>query len=583
MQLIRRFHSLFYLAGSHKKKLVMAAILSICAALVGLLPFFIVADLGQRLYADTLTQESLWDYAIIICGLLLLKYVLLGSGKALFHLVAYLTMYDLQIQLSEKIGRMPLGDINDQGSARLKKTILQDTDITHTIIGHYIEDFLTGIVVPFATLAAFFYIDWHMGLVATALFPALFWAYKASFKNFDQEAENYFQADEHMQSSFNEYVSGIAAIKTFNHDLSNKLIQATQDHVRHIVNWTKKTIFSWTAFTTVAESSLLIILPAGLVMVMYEVITPAAFFFFLLLGINLLQPFIRLAIQIGFLNYASKSIERIEALLKANTLPDPAEPGTPQDCTIDLEQVDFYYGEHRAIKNVDLSIKEGQICAFVGPSGAGKTTLAQLIGRFWDVHSGTIKIGGVDIRQMSEAQLYGQVAFVFQDVFLFNDTILENLRLANPQASREAVISACKAARAHEFIMQLSEGYDSRVGEKGVLLSSGQKQRLSIARAMLRNAPILILDEATSYADPINEADIQKALSHLMKGRTVIIIAHRLHTIKNVDQIIVLDNGQVVDYGSHQKLLKECNVYKSMWDDYQQEGRERYNWEREVA
>lgn len=569
MQLIKRFKTILTLAGGHKKKLFIASFFSVLAGLTGLLPFLVIANLGEDLALNQISDITLQNTAFIICGLLLAKYVFLGIGKVLFHLVAYLTMYDLQIQLAEKIGKMPLGKINDEGSSKLKKVILQDTDITHTIIGHYIEDFLTGIAVPLMTLVAFFYVDWRMGLVAAAMLPLLYVAHRLSFRNFDQEAEAYFKANEEMQSSFAEYVSGIKAIKVFNRNLSERLINNTQTFVSQLVNWTKKTIIGWTAFNTVAESTLLLLLPAGLIMVMYNMMTPAAFLFFLLLGINFLQPFIRLSIQIGFLNYAGKSLERIESLLNEEELNMQKQPQELANSKIEIRNIDFYYNDKQVIYDLSLTVNKGEVCALVGPSGAGKSTLAQLIGRFWDVNKGSINIGGHNIKDLPEAQLYQQVAFVFQDVFLFSGTIADNLRLAKPDATDEELISACKAARAHEFIMRLPQRYQSPAGDRGAMLSGGQKQRISIARAILRDAPILILDEATAYADPINETEIQIALNNLMQGKTIIVIAHRLHTITHADKIVVLDKGRIQNQGKHWELMTKSPLYQSMWRDYQ--------------
>lgn len=567
MKIIKRFHSLFALAAPHRGKLILSGICAVLAGLIGLIPFMLVAKLGNLFLENNLPEKQIMILAGLALGALILRYALLCLGKILSHLCAYSTMYDLQLQLAQKIGRMPLGHVNAQGSAILKKTILQDTDVLHTILCHYLEDFLIGTVVPVATLIAFIYMDWRMALAAIAVLPLIYAAHRLSFRNFKEESEAYFKADEHMQSTLIEYVGGISVIKTYNRDLSQRLKDAVGGQITQILRWTDKTLMPWSVFNIMADVSLLFLLPAGLMLAMSGLVTPATVLFFLLLGIGYLQPLVRLSVQVGFLNYASKSIERIEAVLNGPVL-ETRDHKTPASNDIALHNVTFSYGESEALKDVSLSIPEGNLCAIVGPSGAGKSTLAQLIGRFWDVNSGSITIGGVDLRDMAEDELYRRVSFVFQDVFLFNGTIADNLRLAKPDATHEELVRACTAARAHEFIMQVPGGYDGQVGTKGGLLSGGQKQRLSIARAILRNAPILVLDEATAYADPVNEYEIQKALGVLMKGRTVIMIAHRLSTIIHADQIAVMDQGRLVALGPHASLLQQGGLYKKLWDDY---------------
>lgn len=568
MQLLSRFKSLFALAAQHRKKLALSGVCAIAAELMGLVPFVLVAEIGRLFFEGVQDADRILSIAGLALAALLGRYVLLGISKTLSHITAYATMYDLQLRLAQKIGRMPLGQVHGWGSSTLKKAVLQDTDIVHTIIGHYFADFLVGTIIPAATLAMFFYVDWRMGLAAACVLPLLWLAHRMAFSDFKTESDAYFKANDHMQSTLLEYVSGISVIKTYNRDLSQRLKDAVDGQVDQIVRWTNRTLPPWSIFNIMADVSLLFILPVGLGLVAAGLAAPATVLFFLLLGIGYLQPLVRLSIQIGFLNYASKSIERVETILAAPVLESGATSAMPQGNDITLNKVGFYHGDTEALSDVSLSIPEGSLCAIVGPSGAGKTTLAQLLGRFWDVDSGAIKLGGADLRDIAEDELYKRISFVFQDVFLFNGTVADNLRLAKPDATDEELIRACTAARAHDFIMQMPMGYDSPVGLKGGLLSGGQKQRLSIARAILRDAPVLVLDEATAYADPVNEYEIQKALGALMKGRTVIMIAHRLSAIVHADQIVVMDRGRVVTTGTHDKLSTTCDLYGLLWQDY---------------
>lgn len=568
MLVYKRFRSLFLLAAPHRGKLILSGICALLSELVSLIPFLLVAQLAALFLENNWQQDKIILITGIALGAIVLRYVLLSVDKILSHFCAFETMYDLQLRLAQKIGCMPLGTVNARGSSTLKKIILQDTDIVHTIIGHYFSDFIAGLVVPIVTILIFFALDWRLALAAAAVLPFFYATWRLSYRDFKEESDAYFKANEHMQSTLMEYVSGISVIKTYNRDQSTRIRNAVDGQVSQIVRWTKRTMLPWSGFNILADLSLLFILPVGVYLVTSGLTTPQTLTAFLLLGIGYLQPLIRMSIQIGFLNYASRSIERIEDILYADTMETRGAGLFPSGNNILIENIHFSHGKTEALKDLSLSIREGTLCAIVGPSGAGKTTLAQLIGRFWDVESGSIKIGGVDLRDINEAELYKRISFVFQDVFLFNGTIAENLRLARPEATDDELIRAATAARAHDFIMQLPNGYDSHIGEKGGLLSGGQKQRLSIARAILRDAPVLVLDEATAYADPVNEYEIQKALATLMKGRTVIMIAHRLSTIVHADQIAVLDDGRLVESGTHSDLLKKHGLYTRLWNDY---------------
>lgn len=571
MKPLKYFKSLFTLARRHRGKLILSNVCSILSGVLSLVPFILVAQLANIMTQETPTQaERIYPVILLTLGVIALRYALMTLGKITSHIAAFVTMYDLQIALAQKIGTLPLGEISARGSAILKKTILQDTDSVHTIIGHYIDDFLSGLIVPVLTLGLFFYLDWRLAIAAVAVLPLLYLSYRASFKNYEKESADYFQADDHLQESITEYVSGISVIKTFNRDVSQKLQDAVIAQITHMGGWVRKTMTGWSSFNILTDASLVVILPVGLWMAVQGYITPETLLAFLLLGIGYLQPLVRLSIQLGFLNYASKGIERIEALMSAPPLMSSAHPRIPANNDISFRNVSFSYEGKTALQDVSLDIPAGGVCAIVGPSGAGKTTLVKLIGRFWDVAEGSISIGGVDIRDIAEEELYKRVSFVFQDVFLFNGTVTENLRLARPDAGAEDIIAAAKAAQAHDFIMRLPQGYETQVGEKGCLLSGGQKQRLSIARALLRNTPILILDEATAYADAINEAEIQKALGTLMKDRTIIMIAHRLSKIVQADKIVVLERGKMVAEDHHGRLLNTCPLYRSLWADYTQ-------------
>lgn len=557
---------IFMLADRHRHKVMIGAVCILMADFLSLAVLPLLGKIGA--YAAEVRVDA--DFRVMIAatlGLILARYVFLAAGNAASHQAAFDTMYDLRLRLAGKIGSLPLGEVSDSGSAILKKTVLQDTEALHTVLGHYINDFLSGTLVPLFTLIAIALIDWRLALAAAAIIPFLIMTFRAVYKDHADLSSAYFRATDEMQESFIEYVNGIAVIKTFNRDMPRKLAVLVENQIRLRSKWAGMTNTPWSLFCTISESTLLIGAPLSFWLVMTGQITQQNLLLFILLAIGYTQPLLRLAVQLGFISEARKSLERVQALLDRPVLAFDEKANAPRGNDIAIVNMGFSYNDKPVLKNVTLEIKEGTRCAIVGHSGAGKTTLAKLVGRFWDVQTGSISIGGIDIRHISEQELYSRVSFVFQDVFLFSGSVAENLRLAKPDATEAELVAAAEAACAHQFISALPQGYDTPVGEKGALLSGGQKQRLSIARAILRNAPILILDEATAYSDAVSEMEIQKALVRLMKGRTVIMIAHRLPKIADADKIVVLDGGTVVGEGRHAQLLSSCAAYRKLWHD----------------
>ncbi|MHA1489560.1 MAG: ABC transporter ATP-binding protein [Promethearchaeota archaeon] len=392
-------------------------------------------------------------------------------------------------------------------------------------------------------------------------------------RNWSEIVKNFLIAQTKVNSTIIEYIQGIAAIKAFNQ--TTESFQKYQKNMamwrNNLVKWSKKTALLFTLFEAFISSTLIVILPVGIWLYNNGTLTKEIFLFFLLIGPIFSGLFTRIY---QFLNYyiEEECVKRVNKLRNAPIIIDSKEDRIPSCFDITFKNVNFSYEgkEKDVLRDISFNIPQGSICALVGPSGAGKTTITRLIPRFWDVEKGEILIGEHDIRKLPLNRLLSFISPVFQEVFLFNDTIMENIRLGRKNATNEEVISVAKIANCQEFINDLPNGYNTIIGERGMKLSGGERQRISIARAILKNSPILILDEATVYIDPENENLIQEAINKLIKNKTVLIIAHRLSIVKSVDKILVLDQGKIVERGNHQELIAMGGLYRKLWDDHKE-------------
>ncbi|WP_337972038.1 ABC transporter ATP-binding protein [Methanobacterium petrolearium] len=410
-----------------------------------------------------------------------------------------------------------------------------------------------------------------MALATIVPLPLIFIAWSFAFSNNKSEMKKYHTAMENMNNTIVEYVRGMSVIKIFNLTVQSfTRFQSTVYAFRDCCNdWTERSITPWAVFIALLGSPLLFILPVGVWLYLSGQLQLPVFILFLIVGVAYMKPIYQLVFVSGTLAQITEGISRIDAILERKSLPEPANPKFPENYSIEFQDVDFAYDKTQVIYDVNFKIDEGKIFALVGPSGSGKTTIANLTARLWDIEKGRILIGGINIKDIPLDYLMDKMALVFQDVFIFSDTVLENIRMGRENMTEKEVIAAAKAANIHDFIKnELPAGYDTLIGEAGVHLSGGEKQRISLARAILKDAPIVILDEATAFADPENEVKIQEAFSELLKNKTVLIIAHRLSTITDSDQIMVLDEGKIVEMGTHNKLLKNMQLYSEMWESH---------------
>lgn len=577
------------LASDRKGLIFLSALLSSLAAIASFIPYIAVYFMIREIlnvFPDLvqLDMGRIMNYgwlalAGIVANILLYFLAIFSS-----HIAAFGTLYDLKVLFADHITKIPLGYHLTIGSGRLRKIMDENIESVEGFIAHQFPDFVASITAPIVMVIILFVVDWRFGLASLA---GIILAFIAEFIGFGSGAmkENmgkYQKASEEMNNASVEYVRGMSVVKAFNQTASS--FKKLQEAISGYTEWVLKFSLGWQncmpAFTTIINNIYLILVPVG-ILIGSNTSNFKEFsmkFIFYLLFVPAIA---------GFLNkimYISESfmqidgnVARMDEILNIPEMPETANPQKPQGEDVVFDHVSFTYtgnNEEKALESVSFAAKQGQITAIVGPSGGGKSTIANLISRFWDVTDGKITIGGVDLRDMAQNDLMRQVSFVFQDIFLFKQSILDNIRMGNRNATEEQVIAAAKAAQCHEFISKLPEGYHTVVGTKGVHLSGGERQRIAIARAIIKDSPIIVLDEATAFSDPENEYLIQKAFEKLMQNKTVIIIAHRLSTIRNADKIIVMEKGQIVESGKHDDLVAAGGRYFQMWNHYT----EAINW-----
>ncbi|MBF2067816.1 MAG: ABC transporter ATP-binding protein [Calothrix sp. C42_A2020_038] len=491
------------------------------------------------------------------------------------HIGAFKLEELLRIQIAEHLGRLPLGYVVTTGSGAIKKIVQDDVKSLHAFVADSTPLIARAYTAPALTLVLMFVVDWRMALATLATAPVGLIFMNLAMRDYEKERQAYDEANEQINGTVIEFVQGMQVVRTFDDGTTSfvRFRNSLDEFTNRTKAWTERTQFGGRVGSLVMASlpTLIIVVTVGAYLILQGKLEIPVFIFFLLLSSGVMEALLPIMWLSSFINKSGAAAKRIGKLLALPPLPEPENPQQPIDTSIHFRNVTFSYGDEnrQALKEVNIYIPAGTVTALVGSSGAGKSTVAKLIPRFWDVDEGSVEIGGIDVRNMTSETLMSQVSFVFQDTFLLYDTIRENIRLGCPGATNEQIEAAAQAAQAHDFIMELPNGYDTIAGERGSRLSGGQKQRITIARAILQNNPIIVLDEATAFTDPENEALIQEAIASLTAGKTLVIVAHRLSTIINADQIIVLDNGQVIEQGTHQQLVAANNLYAQLWENHQ--------------
>lgn len=570
--------------ASNKKGLVfLSAILSSLASIASFVPYiavyFIIVSIIQ-VYPDLdgLNMSEVMGYGWLALGGIIANILLYFLAIFCSHIAAFGTLYELKIKFSEHITKIPLGYHLTIGSGRFRKIMDDNIESVEGFIAHQFPDFVASVTAPVVMVILLFAIDWRFGLASLV---GIILAFIVQFMGYGSGAmkenmEKYQVALEDMNNASVEYVRGMPVVKAFNQTANS--FEKLKHAITEYTQWVLKFSLGWQncmpAFTTIINNIYLVLIPVGILIGS----NTSDFKTFLMTFVFYLLFVPAVAGVLNKIMYVSESfmqingnVARMDEIFNIPVLPETENSKKPENNDIVFDKVSFSYtGKENdlAIQNVSFKAKQGEITAIVGPSGGGKSTIANLISRFWDVTTGSIKIGNVDIRDIAMNDLMKHVSFVFQDIFLFKQSIYDNIGMGNPNATKEQIIQASKAAQCHDFIMKLPNGYDTVIGTKGIHLSGGERQRIAIARAIIKDAPIIVLDEATAFSDPENEYLIQKAFEKLMQNKTVIIIAHRLSTIRNADKILVMEKGHLVECGNHDSLIQRNGRYFQMWQHY---------------
>lgn len=561
---------LFSYAGGEKKKMILSVILSVISVMLGLVPFYCMYELISMFVADTVTTGEI----VKRCMIALLSYALkiltftLSTGTS--HSMAYTILEGLRLRLADRFLHAPLGNVENHTIGEIKNMMVDKIENLEPPLAHMIPEGAGHIVLPIVSIIALFIIDWRLALASLVTFPLSLVCMALTFKISGKNFAKYDESANYMNSTIVEYIEGIEVIKAFGRAgvSYEKYAGAITDFRTFVIKWLSSTFATMKLSFALFPSTLIGTLPVALALTNGGTITGAQAALAVMLSISMVGSLAKLEVFSENMRQVKFTVENLNEFLEMPELPEPEKRADINHTGVELRNVHFSYtGDEKdeVLHGVDLKLPEGSFTALVGPSGGGKSTVAKLISRFWDVTSGEITLGGVNIRNMPLAQLSGYVSFVTQDNYLFRCSLLENIRLGNPNATDEQVKEAARAAQCEEFIAKLPQGYDTPAGEAGKRLSGGEKQRIAIARMMLKNAPIVILDEATAFTDPENEDKIQRSIAELTKGKTLLVIAHRLSTIKNADNIVVLKNGKIEAEGTQQQLLENCPLYRDMW------------------
>jgi ATP-binding cassette subfamily B protein len=565
---------LFANSRGHRVRLFAAMGLATVSAVLAVVPMACIYLIARRLFNGGDVAAGQVTPIVLVAVLS----VVLRSGTYLLamicsHASAYGLAFDLRARVASHLALLPMGFFDRKASGATKKVMFEDMENMEPFVAHYLPDLASAVFLQVASAVLLFWVNPWLTLAALLPIPLAAVMHRGMNRVYRENVSPFHDNMEAMNNTIVEYVRGMPVIKAFNRTAHSfgRYKQTLKTHLDIAERWSDRSSRFASFFWVCLDLGLVFILPAGFWMYTAGRIDGAELVLFLLLGTGIMEPVGRIIMITGLIDRIGEGIRRMQSLLEQTPLPAPRKPALPKGHDIAFSHVSFGYGEKDVLTDVSFVLPEGTVTGLVGPSGAGKSTTARLAARFWDVRRGKISIGGVDIRDIPMNDLMNRIAFVFQDVYLMNDTIMENIRMGRPGATDEEVVDAARSAAAHDFVSALEQGYQTPAGEGGTHLSGGEKQRIAIARAILKDAPILILDEITSATDPDNERRIHTALNRLMAGKTVLVIAHKLQSVMHADQLLLFEAGGVRAMGAHRELLRD-ELYGSLWEQCTRSG-----------
>lgn len=548
--------------------LIKAMISALIGVIGGIFPYIAAA----KIIVGIINGEKDVSFYLMWCAVgfagYLVRTLLYNLALSMSHKATFTILKNIRKRVLEKLPKMPLGTIMDMSSGKIKQIIVDQVDSMETTLAHLLPEMTSNLIAPVCVLFYLFLLDWRMALLSLVSIPVGMFFMMVIMGGYGKDYEGAVRTTQAMNETIVEYIGGIEVIKAFNQGKNSyaKFTDRVTANAAYYYNWMKKCQFNMSLAYAIAPTTLITVLPVGWLLYQGGSLRAEIFLTSIILSLSIVGPLIA---AMGFVDNLAKvgtTVASVDELLQGEEQQHGETPVELGDRDIVLEKVSFgYHSEKEILHGVEFTIPAGSMTALVGPSGGGKSTIAKLIAGFWDVSGGRLLLGGVDIKEIPLKQLYDQVSFVSQDNYLFDETIRENIRMGRLSATDQEVEAVAEAAGCDTFIRSLEHSYDTQVGGGGAHLSGGERQRIAIARAMLKNAPVVILDEATAYMDPENEAIVQQAVAKLVQGKTVIVIAHRLSTITNADQIVVVKDGTVEGRGTQEELLKSCPLYKTMW------------------
>ncbi len=557
------------LASPHKWKYLASVLLALAGVLCSIVPYLVMIDLIQTLVAGGADIQFYLRKCLVMALWWIVRYAFHAASTVTSHIATFSVLANIRERLLDKLAKLPLGTVLEKPSGSYKSTIVERVDSIETTLAHIVPELTSNIIGAVAVFILMLCLDWRLGLSMLIPIPLGFLCALFMFIGYEEKFKRTVDATKNLNNVAVEYINGIEVIKTFGQAKTSyeKFVTAAKEGADCFIDWMRSCLFGQTAALTILPSTLLGLLPVGCILYMNGSLSVDTFICAIVLSFGVMAPIITAVSYMDDITQMNTIVGEVSDILEKKDMNRPTvAKEQPRDNSIELKDVHFSYKDKEVLHGISLKIKPNTVNALVGPSGSGKSTIARLVASLWDVDSGKITLGGVDLKELPLNKCASYIAYVSQENYLFDLSVMDNIRMGKKGSTDEEVISAAKKCGCHDFIQSLENGYQTVCGSSGGHLSGGERQRIAIARAMLKDAPIVILDEATSYTDPENEAVIQSALAHLIHGKTLLVIAHRLSTITDADNIIVVNGGNIEAQGTHEQLLNSCSLYRKMWE-----------------